>query len=58
MTIKERYRKWRRYRIMVRELADYRSFELGELGIARVDINRLAYDAVYGHPIDGGSSER
>jgi uncharacterized protein YjiS (DUF1127 family) len=48
MTIKERYTLWRRYRMMMRELGDYRHHELSDLGIARADIHRLAYDAVYG----------
>lgn len=57
MKMRERYRLWRRYRRMVRELGDYRHHELSDLGIARADIDRLAYDAVYGSPAKtaGGS---
>ena len=50
MTLKERYTLWRRYRRIVRELGDYRHHELADLGIPGADINRLAYDAVYGSP--------
>lgn len=49
MTIRENYRRWQRYRSMVRELRDYAHHELSELGIARADISRVAFDAVY-HP--------
>lgn len=42
--------KRRRYKTMRRELRDYSHHELTELGIARADIDRLAYDAVYGGP--------
>lgn len=52
MTIRERYKLWRRYRRMARELGDYRHHELAELGVAEADINRLAYDAVYGVPTE------
>jgi len=52
MTIKERYTQWRRYRRMMQELGDYRHRELSDLGIARADIHRLAYDAVYGSPAE------
>jgi uncharacterized protein YjiS (DUF1127 family) len=40
--IRERLRRWRRYRTVVRELQEYGHRELGELGIARNDIARIA----------------
>jgi uncharacterized protein YjiS (DUF1127 family) len=45
--MESRFQRWRRYRRIVRELQDYSNHELSELGIARVDIGRLARDAVY-----------
>jgi uncharacterized protein YjiS (DUF1127 family) len=45
MDVTERYRRWRRYRTMVRELRSYSHHELTELGIARQDIERLASEA-------------
>ncbi len=48
MNINDRYRRWQRYRTMKRELRDYPSHALTELGIAKADIVRVAYDAVYG----------
>jgi len=50
MKMRERYRLWRQYRRMVREVGDYRHHELSDLGIARADIDRLDFDAVYGLP--------
>lgn len=47
MSIGKRYRRWRRYRAMVRELQGYSPVELKDLGISRVDIDRVAFDAVY-----------
>ena len=52
MNIRENYRRWQRYRTMVRELRDYSHHELTELGVARADISRIAFDAVY-HPQSG-----
>jgi uncharacterized protein YjiS (DUF1127 family) len=45
--IKQRLRRWRRYRTTVRELQEYRHHELSELGIARPDIHRIARDAAW-----------
>ena len=47
MTLTHREQR-RRYKAMRRELRDYSHHELTELGIARADIDRVAYDAVYG----------
>jgi uncharacterized protein YjiS (DUF1127 family) len=47
MTIIERFRHLRRYRMIVRELRDYSDHELNELGIARSDIERFAYATVF-----------
>ena len=41
----DRYRRWRRYRETVRELQGLSSRELGDLGIIRADIGRLAREA-------------
>ena len=41
MDITERYRRWRRYRTMVRELQSYTHRELSDLGIARQDIEQI-----------------
>ena len=49
MNIRENYRRLQRYRMMVRELRDYSHHELTELGVARADIGRIAFNAVY-HP--------
>lgn len=48
MDVTESYRRWRRYRRMVRELREYSHHELTELGIARQDIERLAWAANHG----------
>jgi uncharacterized protein YjiS (DUF1127 family) len=48
MSIHERIVRWRRYRTMVREMSAYRHHELTELGIARADIGRIAWDATFG----------
>jgi uncharacterized protein YjiS (DUF1127 family) len=48
MDVTERYRRWRRYRTMVRELREYSHNELTELGIARQDIERVAWAANHG----------
>ncbi len=48
MRITENFRRWRRYRTMVRELRGYSHHELTELGIATADIDRIAAGAVYG----------
>jgi uncharacterized protein YjiS (DUF1127 family) len=41
----DRYRRWRRYRDTVRELASLSTHELTDLGIQRGDIARLAREA-------------
>jgi len=40
-----RYQRWRRYRQTVRELESLSTRELGDLGIIRADIPRVARDA-------------
>ena len=45
-TLVTRYRRWRRYRDTVRELQNLSTHELNDLGIRRVDISRLAREAV------------
>jgi len=47
MEIRDRIRRWRRYRNMVRELESYTPAELIELGIARPDIARIARAASF-----------
>jgi uncharacterized protein YjiS (DUF1127 family) len=42
MSMKEIFRRWRRYRQMVRELESCSHGELTELGIAPTDIGRIA----------------
>jgi len=46
MKIVERYRRFVRYREIVRELRAYSDSELTDLGIARADIERVAFEAV------------
>ena len=48
MGLHERIVRWRRYRTMVRELSAYPLHELSELGIARADIGRIAWDETVG----------
>lgn len=48
MTIVERFRHIRRYRMILRELQAYSDHELNELGIARADIQQFAYDTAFG----------
>jgi uncharacterized protein YjiS (DUF1127 family) len=48
MDVTNRYRRWRRYRSMVRELKGYSQHELAELDISQRDIERVAYAANYG----------
>ena len=50
MNIRERIRRWRRYRTFIREMGDYSHHELTELGIARADIGRIAWDAAFDEP--------
>lgn len=47
MKIVERYRRFVRYRTLVRELYAYSDSELTDLGIARADIERVAFEAVH-----------
>lgn len=44
-SIRDRYRRWRRYRSTVRELQSLSTRELNDLGINRGDIGRLAREA-------------
>jgi uncharacterized protein YjiS (DUF1127 family) len=46
MKIVERYRRFVRYREMVRELHAYSDGELNDLGVARADIEQIAFEAV------------
>lgn len=45
MSIRTTYDRWRRYRTTMRELGALTEAELTDLGIARSDIPRVAYDA-------------
>ena len=45
MTIVEKFRRLVRYRQLLQELQEYSDNELTELGIARADIERIAYEA-------------
>ena len=44
-TFKDRVRRWRRYRSTVRELEALSPRALGDLGISRFDIQRVARQA-------------
>jgi len=55
MNIRDRIRRRRRYKTLVREMWEFSHHELTELGIARADIGRIAWDAVYGEPTPGRS---
>ena len=50
MSIRERILRRRRYKLLVRELSEFSHHELTELGIARADIGRVAWHAVYAEP--------
>jgi uncharacterized protein YjiS (DUF1127 family) len=55
MNIRDRIRRRRRYKVLVREMGEFSHHELTEMGIARADIGRIAWDAVYGAPPPGRS---
>ena len=46
MTIIDKFRRLVLYRQLLQELQEYSDNELSELGIARADIERIAYQAV------------
>ncbi len=48
MTLRDRIRRRREYKMLVREMSEFSHHELTELGIARADIGRIAWDAAYG----------
>jgi uncharacterized protein YjiS (DUF1127 family) len=50
MNLRERIHRWRRYRTLIREMGDYSHHELTELGIARADIGRIAWNAAFDEP--------
>jgi uncharacterized protein YjiS (DUF1127 family) len=50
MSIRERILRRRRYKLLFRELSEFSHHELTELGIARADIGRIAWHAVYAEP--------
>ena len=50
MDVYQNFRRWRRYRVIVRELDSYSRHELAELGIAPQDIRRVARAAAQGRP--------
>jgi uncharacterized protein YjiS (DUF1127 family) len=51
MDIRERYRRWRSYRRVVRELREYSNDELAELGMSPYDIESIAIRTVDGMPM-------
>jgi uncharacterized protein YjiS (DUF1127 family) len=46
MNLKKSYRRWKRYNRTINELESLSNRDLADLGIARVDIPRLAREAV------------
>ena len=52
MSIRERIQRRRRYWLLVREMSEFSYHELTELGIARADISRVAWHAVYADPTE------
>jgi uncharacterized protein YjiS (DUF1127 family) len=57
MSIKEIFRRWRRYRQIVRELECYSHQELTELGIAPADIGRIAEMTASQEAVAGKSAD-
>jgi uncharacterized protein YjiS (DUF1127 family) len=55
MNLRDRIRRRRQYKMLVREMSEFSHCELTELGITRADIGRIAWDAAYGEPMPGRS---